>query len=205
MWSYPCSLPHTRTADRKQVKPLQAVNIYYYWVSSALSYTSITPPSKISPTFSVPPGLSCHSLSPLTCRHCLCEHVCMHAYLQTNVIKCAYACACIITRRSSSQSERTYKLTDSWLHQKWQFSPCSYFTFLSPPPPHHSRASLGPHTLKCGSTHTDLRVWHCVVSVFVVAPPFWVKVLGIENIKDSHPYISHVSNKAFQKKLSRNN
>lgn len=109
----------------------------------------------------------------ITCHHCLREHVCMHAYLQTNAIKCAYACACVITRRSSSPSERTYKLTDSWLHQKWQFSPCSYFTFLSPPPPHRCRVSLGPHALKCGSTHTDLRVWHCVVSVFVVAPPFF--------------------------------
>lgn len=170
-------------------------------VSSPLSYASITPPSKISSTFSVPPGLSCHSLSPLTCRHCLREQVCMHAYLQTNVIKCAHACACAcaITRRSSSQSERTYELTDSWLHQKWQFSPCSYFTFLSPPPPHRCRASLGPHTLKCGSMHTDLRVWHCVVSVFVVAPPFLSRGVRKWKPQTQPPHICHVWNMTDEK------
>lgn len=142
------------------------------WKETEVSHKVASPsallshPLSVSPAFWLPPGLCCHSPSPPTCHHCVHDHVSMHVRMRVNVLKCAHVCACVTTCCKSSQSERTYKLTVSWLHQMWQFSPSSCFTFLSPPllaPPQSCQASPGPHTRLNVGQHPLTQGFGCVL------------------------------------------
>lgn len=131
-----------------------------------------------------------YHLSPITN-----VFVTMRVRLRVNVLKGALVCACVTTCRKSPQSERTYSLAASWLYQMWQFSPSSCFTFLFPlllAPAQPCQASLGPHTLKCGSAPTDSRVWLCAVSVFVsLFIRLTLRCLTSEKLNDCQLHICH--------------